>query len=680
MQPHLCILPDPNTAEETSFLLGHSSNDTNMCRPEYTTADVTKNFISLIDTNVVTIPQGFKAGSPFKKVELANLNLPNIMALMTDTNTYRLAALPCCIPIPFGATDTCKGTVTEAHLDILDTTITGGFYWTTCILKWNKTIHNEAIAEAVSLGKHFPKLFKEQQWATTAHMTCGVLTDEQEEDEDAIRVLEKLSTRIQMIRDSHKVPTISPPVDHLTIAIGENLPSLEAYTIPKKVDEPLNERLRHRSLLAHCGYDRATKTIVLPKHSDAAQWAYYSADKTSINEGIANIFINIAEELEDALDFQQREVELPSCDPLVHAQFGHSKFETSPMQSLDLTGETKKSFRWCYLIADSKQLAEERESSDNDRDAEILLGEHTENLSKIKTSIKTSTNVLSPHLTRVYLANICSILGATFQCDLTLKDTTTPLMYVIARGFAIQLSSASMRRYFKMSGRSHTELVLWIVQMVDQLSLLCTHPLRQLKNLHLMSSGRHADINTEKLEEAMVMYEDAIDTLKKVATATGTVPGCTLAQNHASKKVKESHAKENKRQTPHSSVAVTNRPGKKPRDSTAPLPSSLEDRDGTLIWSGDGLMPVVDEKDPKLRICAPRHRKGAICPRGTACSFIHETDVGKWPATTFERWAKLVNETDQLAWNPELVSPTQLKSKYVKSPSHINATTATPKK
>jgi hypothetical protein len=91
-------------------------------------------------------------------------------------------------------------------------------------------------------------------------------------------------------------------------------------------------------------------------------------------------------------------------------------------------------------------------------------------------------------------------------------------------------------------------------------------------------------------------------------------------------------------------------------------------------------MPVVDEKDPKLRICAPRHRKGAICPRGTACSFIHETDVGKWPATTFERWAKLVNETDQLAWNPELVSPTQLKSKYVKSPSHINAPTATPKK
>jgi hypothetical protein len=44
---------------------------------------------------------------------------------------------------------------------------------------------------------------------------------------------------------------------------------------------------------------------------------------------------------------------------MVHAQFGNSMFETAPMQSLELTGETKKSFCWCYLIADSKQLADD---------------------------------------------------------------------------------------------------------------------------------------------------------------------------------------------------------------------------------------------------------------------------------------------------------------------------------
>ena len=107
-----------------------------------------------------------------------------------------------------------------------------------------------------------------------------------------------------------------------------------------------------------------------------------------------------------------------------------------------------------------------------------------------------------------------------------------------------------------------------------------------------------------------------------------------------------------------------------------PLTSSLEDRDGTLVWSGDGLMPVVDKKDPKLHICAPCHRNGAICLHGAACSFIHETNVDKWPATTFERWAKLVNETDQLAWNPEIVSPAQLKTKYIQSPNKVTVALA----
>ena len=53
--------------------------------------------------------------------------------------------------------------------------------------------------------------------------------------------------------------------------------------------------------------------------------------KTSINEdeGITNILINIAEEFEDGMDFQLQYIELPSCNPLVHPQYGHSKLKTS---------------------------------------------------------------------------------------------------------------------------------------------------------------------------------------------------------------------------------------------------------------------------------------------------------------------------------------------------------------
>ena len=172
--------------------------------------------------------------------------------------------------------------------------------------------------------------------------------------------------------------------------------------------------------------------------------------------------------------------------------------------------------------------------------------------------------------------------------------------------------------------------------MIDQLSLPCTHLLCQLKNLHLPSLGHHSIISIDKLKEAMVMYDDVINTLKKNATATKTEPSCTLAQNYASKKTKESQANA-KCQLPPGTTFSNSCHVKKLQESAKSFLSYLEDRDNTLVWPGVGLMPVVDKNDTKLRICAPCHHKGAICP--CACSFIHETNVEKCPATAFECWA-----------------------------------------
>jgi hypothetical protein len=82
------------------------------------------------------------------------------------------------------------------------------------------------------------------------------------------------------------------------------------------------------------------------------------------------------------------------------------------------------------------------------------------------------------HHLRAYLANICAVIEAQFVCDLSLKDIRNPAMFVVARTFALHLSSASMRSYLKKTNRPHKPLVLWLVQMLDQLSILLTHPLR----------------------------------------------------------------------------------------------------------------------------------------------------------------------------------------------------------
>jgi hypothetical protein len=126
----------------------------------------------------------------------------------------------------------------------------------------------------------------------------------------------------------------------------------------------------------------------------------------------------------------------------VYAQYATSYYKVATMQSIELTGKSKKRFRFFYLILDSKSLAEECESASYCREAEELLGKAKENLSKVKTTITTSTAITTVHNLRAYLANICAVIEAQFICDMSLKDIHT---------FALHLSSASMRSYLKKS-------------------------------------------------------------------------------------------------------------------------------------------------------------------------------------------------------------------------------------
>jgi hypothetical protein len=191
-------------------------------------------------------------------------------------------------------------------------------------------------------------------------------------------------------------------------------------------------------------------------------------------------------------------VDLPNHDPLVYAQYAISYYEVTMMMSIDLTGESKKQFRYFYLVPDSKSLAEERKNTVYDHEAEELLGESKENLSKVRTTITMSTAINAMHHLRAYLANICTVIEAQFTCNLTLLNIKTPAMFVMACTFALHITSTSLRSYLKKTNQPHRPLVLWVVQMIDQLSILLTHPFRHTKNASLIAHGDISDIATDK--------------------------------------------------------------------------------------------------------------------------------------------------------------------------------------
>jgi hypothetical protein len=391
---------------------------------------------------------------------------------------------------------------------------------------------------------------------------------------------------------------------------------------------------------------------------------------------MVNMFANIPKAIAHSIDFLHREVDLPHHDPLVYALYATSHYEASTMQSVELTGESKKRFHYFYLVPDSKSLAEERETASYNCEAKELLGKAKEllgkakeNLSKVKTTITMSTAITSVHHLRTYLMNICAIIEAQFVCDMSLKDIHTPAMFVVARTFALHLSLASMWSYLKKTNRPHKPLVLWTVQRLDQLSILLTHPLRYAKNAFLVTNDRLPEVASDKLIEAFELLNDCVSTLRKFESGTGTIPSCPLLQADEAKAAKAKMDKMPKCSAgldPHGAGLITpdlkRQHGSKPGDATP----SGDDLNSMLVYTGTNMMLTVNETNLSLRLCTTRQHVGRHCPRGASCMMIHNMDITKWPDATFAKWAALVDRTPALNWNRKVVDPAKVAARSSK--------------
>jgi hypothetical protein len=186
-------------------------------------------------------------------------------------------------------------------------------------------------------------------------------------------------------------------------------------------------------------------------------------------------------------------------------------------------------------------------------------------------------------------------------------------MFIVACTFTLHLSSASMRSYLKKSNRPHKPLILWTVQMLDQLSILLTHPLCHAKNAFLVANDRLSKVASDKFVEAFELLHNYVSTLRKFESGTGTIPSCPLLQADEAKATKAKLDKVPKCTAGHDPLGsglvtpdTKRQRGSKPADIT---PSS-DDLNGTLIYTGTDMMPTVNETNLSLRLCAARQCMG----------------------------------------------------------------------
>jgi hypothetical protein len=113
-----------------------------------------------------------------------------------------------------------------------------------------------------------------------------------------------------------------------------------------------------------------------------------------------------------------------------------------------------------------------------------------------------------------------------------------------------------MRSYLKKSFHPYKPLVLWVVQMIDQLSILLTHPLHHTNNAFLLANDRLHEVATEKFQEAFELLDDCISMLQKFECGTGTIPFCPLLQANEAKATKAKLDKAPKGATGADSIMV----------------------------------------------------------------------------------------------------------------------------
>jgi hypothetical protein len=263
---------------------------------------------------------------------------------------------------------------------------------------------------------------------------------------------------------------------------------------------------------------------------------------------------------------------------------------------------------------------------------------------------------------------------------MSLKDIHMPVMFVVACTFALYLSSASMRAYLKKSNRPHKPLVFWTVQMLDQLSILLTHPLRHAKNTFLVANDRLSEVASDKVIEAFNLLDDCVSTLCKFESGTGTIPSYPLLQADEAKAAKVMLDKVPKCTAGHDPIGsgivtpdTKRQRGSKPSDATP----SGDNFNGTLVYTSIDMMPTVNETNLSLRLCAARQRIGRHCPRGISCMMIHNMDITKWPDATFDKWAALADKTPTLDWNRKVVDPAKVSACSAKlSTSFLTNTSA----
>ena len=170
----------------------------------------------LVNTSFTEVPASYHSSPSFTVANI--LGAPTLD--LHEGTTYNVVHLPLYLPIPFVINDTTKGTITEASMDILNTTIKNDTFRACCILEHDATCSDEPIRCTTNgLGKIMncfilPRLLAGQSWGSLLSCKVAVVgNNDKVEAKPSINVLVSHLTKITNLSTHSTAVHASVPIN-----------------------------------------------------------------------------------------------------------------------------------------------------------------------------------------------------------------------------------------------------------------------------------------------------------------------------------------------------------------------------------------------------------------------------------------------------------------------------------
>ena len=684
LQPYYCARkvtlasPDGGTTE---MYLAQGSNDATQFKPILLPAYIMGNAIVPVRGNAVkTIAAKLLpgAGSVYKTADIAE-KCPDVVSTNPFANKqdeHRIVVIPASMPMLASEEGGYRGKLDEAAFDALDLNIPGTSAWLRLAQDFDQDFHL-AVASVVNdkkskLGKAWPKNL------TKAHTVWvdDLFIDPVAVDDDAAEELEEelaaLQAHVESIRGPLEVPTSiisSEPRDDVSAVTGiTRLPAPPAalpsdpvtpagksstpFKIPKRAS--LAQYDEHdvnyaKFCMIGAGFDPADNSITVGTVTAAMESVFtMPGGKATKLASFRQILENGSDALSTSTDFLLRRADPPDYDPATLALLFNNIMEHIPMTDLAAASSSKR-MRLIYFAPDNKHITAQREAVTDDRQMEEICGEEATNYSKVRTAILFNHQVLSMEVFLIWLGNIIMYLVTAYKVDTEHPDKrTNPLLYRCYNEVALCLTSKPARKYFKHlpSNVTMPKILSWWAQICDQLFILITAPVGLPSTIINLLGGKYDKLDVSKYREASAVLREAKTKWNRIVSLVDTVPDSSIyASYEAAKKRKPDGSGDADKEAKKARQAVE-------KDRTAATKADKDKllKKGIIVYKMPGAMPIVEEADPKKRICAAHHREGVICSRKN-CPLVHELDPTKWDAAVLKKWNELIESTDGMSWH-----------------------------